>query len=92
MKKIFSTENFLEIIRRKDILKNKNIADPYLIAKAMSLKDSDKETCLVTNELHAREYGPGKNKGLIKIPDICDYFGIRCISVQEFMVEMKWEF
>ena len=90
--KIFSTENFYEIIRKKEILKNKNTADPYLIAKAMSLKDAGEEPCVVTNEMHAKEYGPEKNKGLIKIPDICDYFGIRCIFVQDFMVEMKWKF
>lgn len=70
---------------RKDILEKKMAeekpwADPIIIAKGFALSAT-----VVTRE---------KRKGgyLRQIPDICDHFGIRCITAREFMVEQGWRF
>jgi hypothetical protein len=55
-----------------------SVADPFLVAKA--LKDG---YTVVTYELSAN----GGRK--IKIPDVCDYFGVSCITINEALRELK---
>ena len=81
-----------KIASNYDFSKNKNYADPFIIAKAMSLKDANEESCVVSDEKYANKDNSGNSQGPPKIPDICKYFGIPCISVEQFMVDMNWKF
>lgn len=57
-------------------------ADVWLIAKAWHLNAT-----LVTTE----KSGKDRNQEA-KIPYICDKLGIRCIGIEEFMLEMGWRY
>jgi hypothetical protein len=35
---------------------------------------------------------PAKPGGRPKIPDVCQHYGIECLSLFEFFRENKWEF
>ena len=86
LKKMLATK----IASNYDFSKNKNTADKFIIAKAMSLKDADGESCVVTNERNAKKDKSGNNHA-VKIPDVCEHFDVGCISVKEFMIDMKWK-
>ncbi len=58
---------------------NSKVADPYLVAKAMSGGYT-----IVTYETSV---GQGSTK--IKIPDVCKAFGVRCISINEALRELS---
>lgn len=56
--------------------KNRSMADPFVIAMAQVRK-----AVVVTEEQRV----PNRKK--VKIPDVCDVLGIRCITVVDFMRE-----
>ncbi|MBM4032270.1 MAG: DUF4411 family protein [Planctomycetes bacterium] len=61
------------------------VADPFVIALALAEKKASlvgSDCAVVTCE--------ARRKG--KIPDACDYFGIRCLSLFDFMKEAGWKF
>ncbi len=68
-KKILSTHSNL-----LDIKKNKSGADPFIIAVAMAYKCS-----VVTEEKPSG--GPDRSK----IPDVCKYYGIECITILDML-------
>jgi len=74
-----------EIVRRfPDIVdekKTKADADPHVIALAKS-----KGWKVVTQEKHAK---PGARK---KIPDVCEHYGIPCLSLFDFFRDKGWNF
>ena len=72
LKKIFSIPHFRNIINQKNILRGKPLADPFIIAYAMS-----KNAIVVTEEKYT--------KNGFKIPNICEYFSIKCINLEKFM-------
>ncbi len=61
-------------------------ADPYLIATAISLVDTNIET--ISDIKIITEEGNKKNH----IPDIAHKYNIETIHILEFFKEMKWEF
>lgn len=76
---IFSIPNFRLNIEQQKLIKGGLVADPFVVAKAATSKLS-----VVTVE---------KCKpNAAKIPNICQHFGIRCLSLSEFMEAEKWEF
>lgn len=57
-------------------------ADPWLVAAA-----AVHEACVVTQETHV---GPGSKK--VKVPNVCEAFGVRCINTFEMLGELRARF
>jgi len=68
------------LIRKKEQLQGKPVADPFVIAKAQALA----EGCVVTQEI--------KKPNAAKIPNVCEHFGIPCLNLEAFMENEKWRF
>jgi hypothetical protein len=77
--KIYSVAHFQQNIEQQKILKGGKNADPFVIARAAS-----EDRTVVTMEIF-------KPKA-VKIPNICRHFGVRCLSLQEFMEAENWKF
>ena len=76
---IYSVQHFQQNLERKKLLKGGYLADPFLVAKA----NANHGTVVSEEELkpHAA-----------KVPNICDYFHIDCIKLEEFLKEEDWSF
>ena len=77
--KIFAVPHFQQIIEQQKILKGGRVADPFVIARAMA------ENCAVVSLEVLKP-------NAAKIPNICQHFGVRCLSLEEFMEQEGWEF
>lgn len=88
IRQIFLKADFSELIGKRDFLKNKPSADPFVIAKARVAKNG----IVVTKELPAKKDKKGNRQGAPKIPDICAHFEVQCITPQRFMEKQKWRF
>lgn len=70
-----------------DFANSKN-ADPFLVSYAMFLKvKEDKNVTIVTLEVSNPD-----SKKIVKLPDVCMYFNIRFININEFFRELKVRF
>ena len=76
---IFKVKHFQQMIRRKNILNGEPVADPFIIARAKVY-----EATVVTEE--------GFKKNATKIPNICQYFHIECIRLEQFLEKEEWQF
>jgi len=56
-----------------------NVADPFLVAKALK--------CGYTVVTYEEAGGRGTTK--IKIPDVCEQFGVPCITINDALRELK---
>lgn len=72
VQEIFKVEHFQIIISRKNLLSGKPVADPFVIAKAKVIDGT-----VVTNESY-KPHGA-------KIPNICEYFNVKCANLEKFM-------
>lgn len=79
VQEIFKVEHFQLIISRKNLLRGKPVADPFVIAKAKIIDGT-----VVTNEAN-------KPNGA-KIPNICERFNVKCINLEQFMEFEGWTF
>lgn len=77
--KIFSVPHFQQVIEQKKLLKGGKNADPFVIARGAVA-----EATVVTME--------SKPKNGAKIPNICEYFNIDCVSLEGFMEQEGWSF
>jgi hypothetical protein len=77
--KIYGVAHFQQNIEQQKLLKGGKNADPFVIARA-----AVEGRTVVTMEL--------LKPGAAKIPNICDHFGVKCLSLQGFMEEQGWEF
>jgi hypothetical protein len=77
--RIYAVTHFQQNIEQQKLLKGGKNADPFVIAKA-----AIDGRAVVTMEL--------LKANAVKIPNICAHFGIKCLSLQEFMDEQGWEF
>jgi len=77
--KIFAIKHFQSMIRKKEILNGKPVADPFVIARAKA-----QDVLIVTQE-QLRENGA-------KIPNVCKHFGISYTNLEGFMEREKWKF
>ena len=64
-------------------------ADPYLVA--MAVYQEPQRTLKIPERIVVAEERRTE-KASTKIPNMCDHFKIRCISVGEMMQELKFEF
>lgn len=77
--RIYAVPHFQQNIERQKMLKGGRNADAFIIAKAALT-----EGTVVTME-RLRE-------NAVKIPNICDHFGIPCMTLEDFMESEGWEF
>ena len=76
---IFRIQHFQALIRRKEQLAGKPVADPFVIAKAKVGWH-----CLVTQE--------NFKENAAKIPNICNHFNIPYVDLETFMKNENWTF
>ena len=70
---------------RSKVEQGREDADPYLIAKAMTLRALDVVTVVITEE----------SQDLTKIdriPAVCGHFGVPCMNLQQLMEREGWQF
>jgi len=77
--RIYGVAHFQQNIEQQKLLRGGRNADPFVIAKA-----AVEGRAVVTMEL--------LRPNAAKIPNICQHFGIRCFSLEEFMEEEGWQF
>lgn len=77
--RIYSVNHFQQNIEQRKLLRGGRNADPFVIAKA-----AIDNGCVVTMEKF-------KENGT-KIPNICQHFGVECVSLEEFMEREGWQF
>ncbi len=76
---IFAVIHFQNMIRKKEQLQGKPVADPFVIAKAKIVQGT-----VVTQELW--------KDNSAKLPNVCDHFNIPCIDLENFMEKEDWTF
>ena len=82
---IFSVPHFRNLISAKAIAKGLPVADPFVIAKAGAAKaGASMGMCVVTEE--------ARRPNAANIPNVCDYFNIECINLEQLMEREGWQF
>ena len=76
---IFKVTHFQPLIRKKERLQGKFVADPLVIARGKILNG-----CVITQER--------KKPNAAKIPNVCEHFGIACSNLEGFMEKEDWTF
>jgi len=76
---IFKVTHFQPLIRKKERLQGKFVADPLVIARGKILNG-----CVITQER--------KKPNAAKIPNVCEHFGIACSNLEGFMEKEGWIF
>jgi len=76
---IYRVGHFRQNIEAQKVLKGGLVADPFVIAKAKI----EGKTVVTTEKF---------KPNAVKIPNICQHFGIRCLTPQEFMEAEGWTF
>ena len=79
VREIFQVRHFQAMIRKKERLRGKPVADPFVIARAKVL-----DCQVVTTELF--------KDNSAKIPNVCKHFSVRCINLEGFMEQEGWTF
>ena len=76
---IFKVEHFRTLIRKKERLQGKPVADPFIIGKAK-----------ISNGIVVTQEQWKKNSA--KLPNVCEYFKVECIDLEFFMEKENWTF
>ena len=76
---IYKVQHFQQNIEQSKLLKGGRNADPFVIAKAAV------DGCAVVTVERFKENSA-------KIPNICEHFGIECLSLEDFMERESWQF
>jgi len=76
---IFKNNHLQALIRKKERLQGKPVADPFVAVKAKVLNGT-----VVTNE-RFKDNAAG-------LPNVCEKFEIPCINLEEFMKQENWIF
>ena len=76
---IFLVQHFQQLIGAKQRLAGRPVADPFVIACARV-----RDACVVTEE--------SLKPNAARIPNVCNHFGIDCISIEEMMARENWSF
>jgi len=77
--RIYAVPRFQQNIEQKKLLRGGKVADPFVIARA-----ARENRAVVTVEVI--------KPNAVKIPNICAHFGVRCLSLSEFMGAEGWTF
>ena len=76
---LFSVPKFQGLIKARQLLKSGPAADPFVIASAYARK-----ACVVTEE--------SRRTDAIRIPSVCDHYGIACTNLDGLMEREGWRF
>ena len=76
---VFQVPEFQTLVRRKQILSGSPAADPFVIAAAHV-----RGGCVVTEE--------NRRENAIRIPNVCDHFGVDCTNIEGFMERENWRY
>lgn len=76
---IFKNLHFQNMIRKKERLQGKPVADPFVAAKAKVMGG-----CVVTQER--------RKENSAQLPNVCDHLEIPCVNLEEFMKKENWLF
>ena len=76
---IFSVAHFQALIKRKEMLEGRPVADPFLVAKAKV-----ENATVVTQE--------GLRENAAKIPNVCEHFSVQYTNLEGFMEREDWQF
>jgi hypothetical protein len=79
VRKILEVPHFQALIGEKQRLRGTPVADPFVVAAA-----SVHKATVVTEEL--------LKANAAKIPNVCQHFGIRYLTLEEFMADQGWTF
>lgn len=79
VREIFQVPHFQALIRRKERLQGKPVADPFVIARAKVL-----DCQVVTTEVF--------RENAAKIPNVCKHFSVQCTNLEGFMEQEGWTF
>ncbi len=79
VREIFDVHHFQSLIRKKEQLSGKPVADPFVITKAKAL-----DGMVITQET--------KKPNAAKIPNVCDHFDIPHENLEGFMEKENWTF
>lgn len=79
VKEIFAVEHFQAMIRKRQQISGKPVADPFVIARARHIGG-----CVVTEEKNT--------PNAAKIPNVCKHFKVPCTNLEGFMEREKWKF
>lgn len=79
VREIFTSPRFQTLVRQKYMLTSRPVADPFVIAAARV-----KGACVVTEE--------ARNDTAIRIPNVCEYYGIECVCLEDLMEREGWTF
>lgn len=77
--KIYAVPHFQQNIEQKKLLRGGKVADAFVIARAAC-----ESRTVVTTEL--------MRPNAVKIPNICRHFGVKCLSLADFMEAEGWTF
>lgn len=77
--RIFAIPHFQQLIGTKQLARGDPVADPWIIARASSIAGT-----VVTEE----KLKPGG----AKIPNVCDHFGVECISLEQMLQREGWQY
>ncbi|MCI0667823.1 MAG: DUF4411 family protein [Methylococcaceae bacterium] len=80
VREIFNIEHFQAMIRTKERLQGKPVADPFVTARAKCLENG----CVVTSENH--------NPDAAKVPNVCEHFKVDRTDLEGFMERENWSF
>ena len=79
VQEVFRIQHFQALVRKKERLQGKPVADPFVAAKAKV-----ENRCVVTTE--------SNKPNAARLPNVCDAFGILCIDLETFMQRENWAF
>nr|VFJ60337.1 MAG: protein of unknown function (DUF4411) [Candidatus Kentron sp. DK] len=80
VREIFEVKHFQAMIRKKERLKGKPVADPFVIARAKFLENG----CVVTSEK--------MTDNAAKIPNVCEKLKVGWTNLEGFMKRESWRF
>ena len=78
IREILAIPKFQKLVKYQTLMQGKPVADPFVIAKAWETG------AVVVTEEHRKKEG--------KIPDVCEYFGVKCMNTEGFMKNEGWKF
>jgi|GEM_PF-175161 hypothetical protein len=78
VRSIFQNRHFFHMVSMDKLMRGEPVADPFIVAKAKVEGGT-----VVTLEK--------RKPNSARIPNVCDYMGVPCISLQQFVTEQQWK-
>jgi hypothetical protein len=79
VRELFANRSFQALLKRKQMLTSGPAADPFVVASA-----KHRNGCVITEET--------KRSDAIRIPNVCEHYGIAHMSLEVWMEKEGWKF